>query len=65
MDKIDWFNDFYSDMFSLNFDSTCSIVELKRSWHFVIDTINIIIIIGLRVVKFRGNFKSAPCYALV
>ena len=22
MDKIDWFNDFYSDMFSLNFDST-------------------------------------------
>ena len=37
MDEINWFNDFYSDMFSLYFDSIFSTVDLKRFSHFVID----------------------------
>ena len=37
MDKINWFNDFYSDMFYLDFDSLFTTVDLKRFSHFVID----------------------------
>ena len=36
VDKINWFNDFYSDMFSLTF---FSLVDSKSFLHFVIDTI--------------------------
>ena len=41
MDKINWFNDFYSDMFSLDFDGPFLTVELKIFLQFVIiDKIN-------------------------
>ena len=56
MDEINWFNDFYSDMFSLDFDSLFSTVDLQSFSHFVIDNQ---LVIGLRVVQF----KSAMCYA--
>ena len=36
MDKINWFTDFYSDMFSLDFDGTFLTVELKSFSQFVI-----------------------------
>ena len=41
MDEINWCNDFYSDMFSFDFDRLFSTVDLyKTLWHFVIDAIN-------------------------
>ena len=40
MEEINWANDFYSDMFSLDFDCLFSTVDLKSFSHFVIDTIN-------------------------
>ena len=65
MDGINWFNDFYSDMFFLDVDSLFSIVDLNSFSHFVIDNQ---LVIGLHVVPFRGNrapnFKSAERVAL-
>ena len=40
MDEMNWSNDFYSDMFFLDFDSDFSTVDFERFTHFVIDTIN-------------------------
>lgn len=40
MDEINRSNDFYSDMFFLDFDSDFSAVDFESFTHFVIDTIN-------------------------
>lgn len=41
MDKINLSNEFYADMFSLDFDSILfPTPDLESFWHFVIDTIN-------------------------
>ena len=40
MDEINRSNDFYSDMFFLDFDSDFSTVDFESFTHFVIDTIN-------------------------
>ena len=40
MDEISWSNDFYSDMFSLDFETLFSTVDSESFSHFVIDTIN-------------------------
>ena len=37
MDEINWFNDFYSDMFSLDFDGLFSTVDLQGFSYFVVD----------------------------
>ena len=37
MDEINWFHDFYLNMFSLDFDNIFSTVDLKCFSHFVID----------------------------
>ena len=42
MDEINWSNIFYSDMFSFDFNSLFSTVDLESFLQFVIDTINII-----------------------
>ena len=56
-DEINWFNDFYSDIFSLDFASLFSTIEWKSFSHF-----NLIRQFGLHVKQFRGkyacNFKS-------
>ena len=63
MDEINWFNDCYSDMFSVDFESLFPTVDLKSFSHFVIDTI--IIITGNRISchtilggNHARNFKS-------
>ena len=38
--QINWFNDFNSDTFPLDFDSLFPTVDLKSFSHFVIETIN-------------------------
>ena len=40
VDKINWFSDFYLEMFSLEFDCLFSTVDLKSFSHFSIDKIN-------------------------
>ena len=40
MDEINWCNDFYLDMLSLDFDGLFLTVDLKSSSYFVIGTIN-------------------------
>ena len=58
-----WFNDFYSDMFSLDFD--CLFQPLLSFLNFVIANL---LVIGFRVLQFRGNhasnFKSALRYMI-
>ena len=39
MDETNWPNDFYSDMFSLDFDCFLSTIDLESFSHFVIDTV--------------------------
>ena len=39
-DEINWSNDFYSNMFSLDFDCPFSTIDSESFSHFVIDTIN-------------------------
>ena len=56
---------FYSDMFSLVFDSRFSINDLKSVLHCVIDNQ---LVIGPRAVRIRGNraryFESDSRYTL-
>ena len=40
MNEINWSNDCYSDMFSLDFDALFSTVDLQSFLHFVIVTVN-------------------------
>ena len=60
MDEVNLSNDFYSGMFSFDFDRVFSTANLESFSHFVIGTIYLVI--GLRVEQFMGNcarnFKS-------
>ena len=40
LDEMNWFIDFYSHMFFLDFDSLLLTIDLESFSHFVIDTIN-------------------------
>ena len=50
-----WFNDFYSDMFSLDFDCVFSTVIFKSFLNFVSSNL---LVIGFHVVQFGGNHAS-------